>query len=49
MVPATSERDERDIEKLGHGEADHVYREGAIAGEGGETKRGLKSHHIQFL
>jgi hypothetical protein len=26
-----------------------VYREGAIAGEGGETKRGLKSRHIQFL
>jgi hypothetical protein len=25
------------------------YREGAIAGEGGETKRGLKSRHIQFL
>jgi hypothetical protein len=26
-----------------------AYREGAIAGEGGETKRGLKSRHIQFL
>jgi hypothetical protein len=26
-----------------------TYREGAIAGEGGETKRGLKSRHIQFL
>lgn len=31
------------------GEKSTVYREGAIAGEGGETKRGLKSRHIQFL
>ncbi|KAM0706311.1 hypothetical protein Q7P35_005637 [Cladosporium inversicolor] len=49
MATAMSEGGERDIEKIGHGKADHVYREGAIAGEGGETKRGLKSRHIQFL
>jgi amino acid permease len=30
-------------------ESKTTYREGAIAGEGGETKRGLKSRHIQFL
>jgi hypothetical protein len=35
-----------DTEGLGSKTA---YREGAIAGEGGETKRGLKSRHIQFL
>lgn len=49
MATAISEKGERDIELLGHEKADHVYREGAIAGEGGETKRGLKSRHIQFL
>ena len=36
-------------EALGASETHNTYREGAIAGEGGETKRGLKSRHIQFL
>jgi hypothetical protein len=49
MASTISEGGERDIEKLGREKTDHVYREGAIAGEGGETKRGLKSRHIQFL
>jgi hypothetical protein len=44
-----SEGGERDVGGFGREKADHVYREGAIAGEGGETKRGLKSRHIQFL
>lgn len=39
----------QDIEKLGGESLRETYREGAIAGEGGETKRGLKSRHIQFL
>lgn len=38
-----------DTEGVGGEESKTVYREGAIAGEGGETKRGLKSRHIQFL
>jgi hypothetical protein len=38
-----------DTEALGGSETNTTYREGAIAGEGGETKRGLKSRHIQFL
>jgi len=38
-----------DTEGLGGEERKTTYREGAIAGEGGETKRGLKSRHIQFL
>lgn len=38
-----------DTEALGGTETNTNYREGAIAGEGGETKRGLKSRHIQFL
>ena len=49
MTSAMGEEGERDLEKLGREKAGHVYREGAIAGEGGETKRGLKSRHIQFL
>ena len=49
MASAISEEDERDIESFGRQSDGHVYREGAIAGEGGETKRGLKSRHIQFL
>jgi hypothetical protein len=44
-----SKAGEHDVEVLGHEKAGHVYREGAIAGEGGETRRGLKSRHIQFL
>jgi hypothetical protein len=40
---------EPDTEGLGDEKINNVYREGAIAGEGGETKRGLKSRHIQFL
>ena len=38
-----------DIENFGGESVRGIYREGAIAGEGGETKRGLKSRHIQFL
>lgn len=38
-----------DTEALGESETQTIHREGAIAGEGGETKRGLKSRHIQFL
>jgi len=49
MANTMSEGGEPDVETRGHEKADHVYREGAIAGEGGETKRGLKSRHIQFL
>lgn len=49
MATTMSERGERDIEASGREKPDHVYREGAIAGEGGETKRGLKSRHIKFL
>ena len=49
MATATVAGREHDVEVLGHEKAEHVYREGAIAGEGGETKRGLKSRHIQFL
>ena len=37
------------IENFGGESLRGTYREGAIAGEGGETKRGLKSRHIQFL
>jgi hypothetical protein len=44
-----SKRNELDTEGLGGEKINSVYREGAIAGEGGETKRGLKSRHIQFL
>lgn len=40
---------EHDTEALGDEKNKTGYREGAIAGEGGETKRGLKSRHIQFL
>lgn len=38
-----------DIETSWAEKMNKPYREGAIAGEGGETKRGLKSRHIQFL
>jgi hypothetical protein len=39
----------RDVEAVVGEKTNNVYREGAIAGEGGETRRGLKSRHIQFL
>ena len=38
-----------DAEAIGVEKSHTIYREGAIAGEGGETRRGLKSRHIQFL
>jgi hypothetical protein len=49
MADAMSKRAELDTEALEGEKINSVYREGAIAGEGGETKRGLKSRHIQFL
>lgn len=49
MADAASSGVERDTEARGDEKTTIAYREGAIAGEGGETKRGLKSRHIQFL
>lgn len=49
MADNTTKEMMYDAEALGNPESNTTYREGAIAGEGGETKRGLKSRHIQFL
>ena len=49
MTDALDKEAGHDIEHLGGESPKTTYREGAIAGEGGETKRGLKSRHIQFL
>lgn len=49
MADAMHTGAEHDTEALGGEKVNIAYREGAIAGEGGETKRGLKSRHIQFL
>jgi hypothetical protein len=49
IIDTMSTGAEPDTEGLGDEKINNVYREGAIAGEGGETKRGLKSRHIQFL
>lgn len=49
MADVTGGGLERDPEAAGGEKINSVYREGAIAGEGGETRRGLKSRHIQFL
>lgn len=38
-----------DAEALGGVETNTTYREGAVDGHAGETKRGLKSRHLQFL
>lgn len=49
MADNTTKEMMYDAEALGNPESNTTYREGAIAGEGGATKRGLKSRHIQFL